>query len=195
MSKGFFFSKHQLALVLMAKSCLHDKNLLLLWYLDGFCVFLYKSHWIISNYWVNPSRKISSLIRRIFEVRNSISEKCIESFCNFLFIIYVFILFNQHYFWRINRLVWTKRLDRFSVTFIVRYMLFVQTTIILLISISLECNIVISLFVIISSVFFNFFFKEFIPKSCFLHNCFRKTRFIIEDDCLPQISIYMEHAY
>ena len=56
-----------------------------------FAFFQYKSNWI------NPSRKISPLIKRNFEVRNNISKKYIQKFCNFLFIIYDFILLNQHY--------------------------------------------------------------------------------------------------
>ena len=49
----------------------------------AFVFFQYKSYWIISNNWIDPSRKITILIRRTFEARNNISEKCIESFCIF----------------------------------------------------------------------------------------------------------------
>ena len=93
--------------------------------------FQYKSYWIISNYWINPSRKINVLIRRNFKARNNITEKCIECFCNFSFITYDFTLFNQRHFWRINRLVWKKRFYRFPESFIVSYMFFFQTSILI----------------------------------------------------------------
>ena len=145
------------------------------YYVTCMVFFLYKRYWVISNYWISPSHK------RNFEVRNNISKRRIESFYNFLFIIYVFILFKQRYFWIINRLVRKERFDRFPVSFIASYILFVQTTILLFLSISLECNTVLSLFIITSFVFFNFFFVEFIPKSCSRHNFFRKSRFIKEE--------------
>ena len=112
--------------------------------------------------WINPSWKISVLTRRNFEVRNNISEKCIESFCNFFFIIYDFILFNQRYFWKINRFVWKKKFERFPESFIVNYMFFVQTTIIFFLNLSWECKTVIPLFIIILSVFYSFFLKNLI---------------------------------
>ena len=71
------------------------------YYYDSWMVFVffrYKSYWIIYGDWINPFCKISVLIRRNFEVRNNISEKCIESFCKFFFIVYDFILFNQRVF-------------------------------------------------------------------------------------------------
>ena len=92
---------------------------------DTWMVFQCKSCWIISNKWSNPSRKISVLIKRNFEVRNNISETCIENFCNFFVIIYDFILFIL-FFLRINRFVWKERFDCFPESFIVSYMFFVQ---------------------------------------------------------------------
>ena len=88
----------------------------------------FKSYWIISNYWMNPSHRIRVLKRSIFDVRKNISEKWIESSCNFFFIIYNFILFNQRYSWIINRLVWKKRFDSFPERFIATFNFFVQTT-------------------------------------------------------------------
>ena len=144
-----------------------------------FVFWQYKSYWIISNYWINPFHKISVLIRKNFEVRNNISEKCIENFCNFSFIIYDFILFNQHCFWRINRLVWKKRFGRFQKRFIVSYLFFGQNTITFLLSLSQECKIVISLLIIISSVFLGFSLKDLLRSLIFVMTAFKSSRLII----------------
>ena len=138
-----------------------------------FVLFQYKTYWIISNKWINPSRKVSVLIKRNFEVRKNVSEICIKNFCNFFFIVYDFILFNQSYFWRINRFVWKKRFDRLPESFISSYMFFLYTIIIFFLNLFLRVP---SNFVVCYSFFcsLQFFFEELIPKSCSRHSCFRK---------------------
>ena len=118
------------------------QKFLLLWCVESFVFFQYKSYWITSNNWIYPSGKISILIRRNFEVRNNISEKCIESFCNLFSIVYDFILFDRCYFKRINRFVGKKSFDRFPESLIVSYMFSIQTIIIFLLFFYLETSVI-----------------------------------------------------
>ena len=98
MSKDLLFSRHNLVLQFQNwKSCFHDKIFLLLWFLDGFYFSQNKSYWITPTGSI-PSTVSESWTKRNFEGRNSISEKCNQSFCNFFFINYAFILFNERYF-------------------------------------------------------------------------------------------------